>query len=153
MLYNFGTEGVSYNMVAGKPAYTDLVMKNPDKLTIPQAMTKYSRGNTNGPFVQDNGYIEQYYSIPQQKEALKAWSDHNKSSTQVPLITPTEAESSEAARLQTDITTYAREMQYKFIMGVEPLDNFDKYLSQMKKLNIDKWLQLKQQALDRYNKR
>lgn len=153
LLYNFGKEGVSYTMVNGKPTYTDLVMKNPDKLTQAQAMTKYSRGNTNGPFVQDNGYIEQYYSMQQQKDSLKAWADQEKIKTQVPLITPTEAESSETAKLQTDITTYAREMQYKFIMGVEPLENFDKYLAQLKKMNIDKLLQLKQQALDRYNKR
>lgn len=153
LLYNFGTDGVSYNMVSGKPTYTDLIMKNPDKLSIPQAMTKYSRGNTNGPFVQDKGYIEQYYSLPQQKEALKAWSDQDKNSTQVPLITPTEAESSEAAKLQTEITTYVREMQYKFVMGKEPIENFDKYMEQLKKLNLEKLLQLKQQAYDRYSKR
>ncbi len=152
LLYNFGTEGVSYNMVNGKPTYSDLVMKNPDKLSVAQAMSNYTRANVSGPFVQDKGYLEQYYELQQQKEAVKIWSDHNKPPF-LPIVTPTDEESSESAKLMNDISTYIQEMKYKFIMGVTPIEDYDKYLNQLKKMNIDRVIQLKQNALDRFNKR
>ncbi|MDB5083291.1 MAG: transporter substrate-binding protein, partial [Bacilli bacterium] len=39
MFFNFGTEGVSYNMVNGYPTYSDLIMKNPQNLSPAQAMS------------------------------------------------------------------------------------------------------------------
>lgn len=65
--FNFGTEGVSYKMDNGYPKYTDLIMNNPEKLSLAQAMGLYIRGNTSGPFVQDTRYLEQYYTMKQQK--------------------------------------------------------------------------------------
>ncbi|MDQ1911561.1 hypothetical protein RAC89_14110 [Paenibacillus sp. GD4] len=44
-------------------------------------------------------------------------------------------------------------MLFKFIMGVEPVENFDKYRERLKKMNIEKAISMKQAALDRYNKR
>lgn len=153
LIYNFGTEGKSYTMVNGVPTYTDEVMKNPDKLTVAQAMSKYARGNVNGPFAQSVGYIQQYYELSQQKEALKVWSDHDKANSVLPLVTPTDAESNETAKIMNDIQTYVQEMQYKFIMGQIPMSDFDKYVDQLKKMNIEKAIALKQQSLDRFNKR
>jgi len=153
LLYNYGIEGTSYKMVNGVPTYSDTVMKNPDKLTVAQAMTKYARGNTSGPFLQDKGYIQQYYELQQQKDALKAWADHDKVNNLIPLITPTDAESSDFAKIMNDIMTYVQEMQYKMIMGTEPISNFDKFQDQLKKMNIDKAIQIRQAELDRLNKR
>ena len=73
MFYNFGQEGVSYKMENGYPKYTDLLMKNPEKLAPAQAMSLYIRGNSGGPFVQDKRYIEQYLALPEQQEAIKIW--------------------------------------------------------------------------------
>jgi ABC-type sugar transport system, periplasmic component len=151
LFYNFGTEGVSYTMVNGTPKYTDTVMKNPDKLTVAQAIAKYARGNMSGPFPQDPGYIEQYYEKQQQKDALKLWSDRDM--TVMPLLTPTDEESSETAKILNDVGTYNMEMSVKFIMGTEPLSNFDNYVANLKKMNIDRAITLKQQAYDRFNKR
>ena len=39
-----------------------------------QAISRYARGNFNGPFVQDVRYITQYYELPEQKDALAALS-------------------------------------------------------------------------------
>src|SRR5258708_7020863 len=72
LLYNFGIEGQSYTMVNGQPTYTELVMRDP-KLPSAQAISRYARGNFNGPFVQDVRYVQQYYELPEQKDALTAW--------------------------------------------------------------------------------
>jgi putative aldouronate transport system substrate-binding protein len=154
MLYNFGIEGLSYQKDStGYPKYTDLIMKNPDKLPISNAMSRYIRGSYNGPFVQDKRYIEQYMVLPEQKDALNNWAKTDSAKYTLSRITLTPEESSEAASINNEINTYVNEMYLKFIMGAEPIENFDKYTAQLKKLGIDRYLQIQQTALDRYNKR
>lgn len=153
LLYNFGIEGVSYKMVDKNPVYTELIMKNPEGLALTQVMSKYMRGHTNGPFAQDKRYLEQYYELPEQKEAIKVWSKQEWLKYMMPPVTPTPKESEELAKIMNDINTYTEEMTLKFIMGVEPLDKFDAYVAQIKKLGIDRATQIYQAALDRYNKR
>lgn len=41
-------------------------------------------------------------------------------------------------------------MVTKFIMGVEPLDKFDEYVNEMKKMKIEDAIAIYQKALDRY---
>jgi putative aldouronate transport system substrate-binding protein len=153
LLYNFGIEGKSYTMVNGVPTYTDWVLKNPDKLAPTLAMSHYLRGHTNGPFIQMLGYLEQYYSLPEQKEANKNWTRHRQPEFNLPPVTPTVEESSQIAKTVTDIRTYADEMQIKFIMGTEPLSKFDDYVAQINKLGLDRTLAIWQAALERYNAR
>lgn len=151
LLFNFGREGVSYNMVDGKPIYSELVMNNPDGLSVAQAMSHNARGNASGPFVQDPGYIEQYYATEQQKNALVQWSaGGDYQSTLVPPISFTEAESSEYAAVFTDIATYVSEMSVKFVMGSESMDNYDKFIAQLESMGIARCIELQQAAVDRF---
>jgi len=153
MLFNFGIEGTSYTMENGNPKYTDTIMKNPKGLSITAAMSMYIRGHISGPFVQDEREGEQYYQLPQQKEALKQWTKSDMGKYMVPAISPTETESADEAKMMTDITTYVTEMNTKFILGTESMDKFDSYVENVKKLGIDQVLKHKQDELDRYNKR
>ena len=70
MLFNFGKEGESYEMKDGNPVYTDLILHNPDGLSVSDSMKKYLLAMNSGPFVQDEKYIEQYYQYQQQKDAV-----------------------------------------------------------------------------------
>lgn len=153
LLFNFGVKGVSYNIIDGKPIYSDLVMKNPDKLSIAQAMSKYSVAPLSGPFVQDVGYIQQYYTEPQQKNALKKWSTKDELTSVEPPITLTVAEAQEFARIMVDINTYVDEMKAKFILGTEPLANLDKFQQTVKGMGIARAIDIRQAALNRYNAR
>lgn len=153
MFFNFGTAGVSYNMTNGYPKYTDLIMNNPDKLAPAQAMSMYFRSNYNGPFVQDKRYIEQYLALPEQREAVGVWQKTEMQKYQLPPITPTQEESSEYAKIMTDIDTLVDEMTLKLILGTESLDTFDKYVDKMKSLKLDRAIEIQKAALDRYNKR
>jgi putative aldouronate transport system substrate-binding protein len=153
MLYNFGTENVSYKMVNGYPTYQDVIMKNPDKLSIGDAMAKYTRASYDGPFIQRKEYLEQFMVLPQQKETLKIWSKADTYGNQYPVATLTPEESAEASKIEGDINTYVNEMRLKFIMGTEPLANIDKFQAQLKTMKIDRVIELRQAAVDRYNKR
>ncbi|MBO9605622.1 MAG: extracellular solute-binding protein [Paenibacillaceae bacterium] len=153
MYFNFGAEGVSYKMENGYPKYTDLLMKNPDKLAPAQAMSMYIRANYNGPYVQDKRYIEQYLALPTQRDAVTTWQKTDVDKHQLPPITPTPEESSEFAKIMTDVNTLVDEMTLKIILGTESLDNFDQYVSKLKSLKIDRAIEIQKAALDRYNKR
>lgn len=153
MTFNFGAEGVSYKMDNGYPRYTDLLMKNPDKLAPAQAMGLYIRGNYNGPFVQDKRYIEQYLALQTQRDAVSTWQKTDVDKHQLPPITPTPEESTEFAKIMNDVNTLVDEMTLKIILGAEPVDSFDTYVSKMKSLKIDRALAIEKAALDRYNKR
>lgn len=154
MLFNFGIEDVSYNMVNNYPTYTDLILKNPDKTMSPSIiMTKYIRGNYGGIFMQRKEYMVQYVNLPQQQNAIKVWANTNVDKHLMPRVTLTPEESASAAKIQTDVNTYNSEMFMKFIMGVEPMENWDKYVAQLKKLNVDKLVEINQAAVERYNKR
>jgi putative aldouronate transport system substrate-binding protein len=152
MLYNFGIKGESYNIVDGYPAYTDIILKNPE-LSIGHAMGQYIRANQNGPFVQAREYIEQYYQLPQQKKALEVWMDTDAAKYKIPMITPTTEESEEMAKIMNDINTLVDEWTNKFIMGVEPLSKFDEYIAQAKSMNIERAIEIQQSALERYASR
>jgi len=152
MLFNFGTLGVSYNMVNGVPTYSDLVMKDP-KRSIAQAMSNYALAPINGPFVQNVGYIQQYYTMPQQKNALTKWSTKDDSTSVEPPITLTTQEASDFARIMIDINTYVDEMKAKFVLGSEPLANLDKFQQTIRSMGIDRAIAIRQAALDRYNRR
>jgi putative aldouronate transport system substrate-binding protein len=152
MLFNFGVEGESYKMVNGYPTYTETVTKNPAGASMGDMMQKYTRTGF-GPTIQDKRYMEQFAALPEQKEALKIWAKTDAAKHILPRLTLTPEESSEAASIINDVNTYVNEMKLKFIMGAEPIENFDKFVEQIKKLGMEKYLGLYQKALDRYSKR
>jgi putative aldouronate transport system substrate-binding protein len=151
--FNFGTEGVSYKMENGYPKYTDLLMKNPDKLAPAQALSLYVRGNYNGPFVQDKRYIEQYLALQTQRDAVTTWSKTDVDKHKLPPITATPEESTELAKIMTDLNTLVDEMTLKIILGTEPVDSFDKYQEKFKSVKLSRALEIKKASLDRFNKR
>ncbi|MFI2857736.1 extracellular solute-binding protein [Paenibacillus sp. JSM ZJ436] len=152
MLFNFGIEGVSYTMENGYPTYTDLMMKNPDKLAPAQALSLYIRGNYFGPFVQDKRYSEQYNVLPSQKDAIQVWKTEAKS-TKLPPITATPEESTELAKIMTDVDTLVNEMTLKIILGSEPLSSYESYMERLSTLNFDRAIEIQEAALERFNKR
>ncbi|MBW4081224.1 extracellular solute-binding protein [Paenibacillus sp. S150] len=153
MYFNFGQEGISYEMKDGAPTYTDLLMNNPDKLSPSQAMSLYIRANYGGPFVQDKRYITQYLTLPEQKSAIEIWAKTDVDNYKLPQITPTPEESSELAQIMNDVNTLVDEMTLKIIIGNESIDAFDSYMDKLKGLGIDRAVEIQQSALDRYNKR
>ncbi|WP_159888136.1 extracellular solute-binding protein [Paenibacillus puerhi] len=153
MFFNFGIEGVSYQLENGYPKYTDLLMKNPDKLAPAQMISQYARGSYNGPFVQDKRYVEQFFALQTQRDAVNVWRKTDASKYNLPQLTPTPEESSEMAKIMNDINTLIDEMTLKILLGSEPVEQFDSYVAKMKSLRLDRAIEIQKAALDRYNKR
>lgn len=152
LLYNFGEEGSSYTVVDGEPVYTDEILNNPE-LSIGHAMGGYIRANANGPFVQDARYIEQYYKLDTQKDALNVWSDTNAKNHTLPPLTPTADESKEQSQIMNEINTYRDEMSLKFMLGNKSFDEWDDYVNTIQEMNIDRVLEIQNAALERYQSR
>jgi putative aldouronate transport system substrate-binding protein len=153
MYFNFGQEGLSYEMKGDLPTYTDLLMNNPEKLSPSQAMSLYIRANYGGPFVQDKRYIKQYLTLPEQQSALEVWTKTDVDKYKIPQVTPTPEEASELAQIMNDVNTLIDEMTLKIILGNEKVDAYDGYMEKLKSLKIDRAIEIQQAALDRYNKR
>lgn len=154
MLYNFGIEGVSYEMINGYPTYTDLIMNNPDGLTKQQAMGGYLRAWTTDGYVQDKRYMEQYSNAPQQQQALSQWTKSDAAKYQYPNVSVADADSAEYSKIMGDIETYTAEMAIRYITGDADLATFEsEYLKTMESMGINRVLEMKQAAYDAYNAR
>ena len=146
-LIYYGVEGDTYNMVDGKPVFTDKILANADGLTTADAMTKYC-SNFPGYYMWDR---ELQGAGSKAISAInEVWGSNADVTYVVPNITMTSEEASEYARIMGDITTYAEEMTTKFILGREPLDNWDNYVQTLKRMGADDAIALKQAALDRF---
>lgn len=153
MLNNFGIEGESYVMKDDYPTYTEIITNNPDGLAMSQSLPLYVRAANEGPFVQDARYIEQYYSLPQQQEALDIWGNNNHENHAMPQITMTEEETDEYTKIMNDISTYRDEMAINFIIGAESFDNYDNYVQTLESMNLNRAVEIKQAAYDRFLQR
>ena len=153
MLYNFGEEGVTYNMVDGQPVYTDFILNNKNGKTIDDQLSYYTHALGKGPFVMDTRYIKFRYNKDQQKQAQINWGDNDVDKYQIPYLTPSAEESKEFATIMNNINTYTSEMYMQFVVGKKPLSEFDSFVSQIKDYGIDRAIEIKQAALDRYNAR
>lgn len=149
-LYNFGEEGTSYELINDEPNYTVLLLKNPDGISVTHAMGGYIRANYNGPFVQDETYVEQYYTLDNQMNAVKIWADTNMEKHIIPPITPTAEESWEQSQIMYDINTYRDEYTIKFIFGMIDFSEWDTYVETIYKMGLDKVLEIQNNALVRY---
>lgn len=68
-----------------------------------------------------------------------------------PSVFLTEEEQAEVTRLKSDLDTYVKQMEAKFVTGQEPLANWDAYAGQLKKMGSDKIAGIYQAAYDRWN--
>jgi putative aldouronate transport system substrate-binding protein len=148
-----GIEGVHYTNKNGALTFTDYVLKNPNGLSPKQACGTFSIGQSVGPYI----------LVKEQPEALDdAAVKETKQKLIIPYIEESkkyvlpnlafEAKDDETRRaVMADVQTYVDEMIIKFILGQEPIENWDKYVQKVKGMGIDKVVQVYQKAFDTYN--
>ena len=154
-LLNYGIEGHTYTINDGQIQYTDLIINNPDDLSVEQAMLKYLF-----PLSALNGYntdesFAKFYIYPQQKNALSLWTvnpgDTNPSC--LPTVSLTREEDRELSTIMKSISIYRDEMFAIYTLGVESLESFDKYVGNVNEMGINRAIDILQTALNRYNHR
>lgn len=152
MLYNFGKEGESYEMIDGVPTYTDIITdttKN-DGQPMSYMIATYARANYFGPMIQAEGYMRQYAKLDVQKEAIEVWSENVDTDYALPYVTLTAEENSEYSTIMNDVNTYMEESVYKFVTGVTSLDELPNYYAELERMGIERAIEINQAAYERY---
>lgn len=153
MMMNYGKEGVTYNMVDGKPILTDLLLNNPEGLDKTAAFNKYIAAfPSNFPMFQEWGYYEQFLSDAG-KQSVETWISDVDTSGIMPKISLTNEEQQLVTRNMAQITTMIEETYNKLVIGTESLDNLDSIREKLNEMGMQEVIAAYQAAYERYQSR
>ncbi len=153
-MMNWGFEGETYTKEAdGTKKFTDLIQKNPEGKTPYEAICKYMTNTGFAGIIQYAAANELESNLSDELKQVKADSvkyalEADKGMLLRPLKYTVE-ESDEKASKEADITSYVAEMTGKFIIGAEPLSNFDQFIETLKTMGIEDVIKIRQDAYDR----
>ena len=151
IITNFGKEGENYEMVDGKPQWTDFVTSNPNGLTQGVVRQAYLMYTVHGICTNDNevGMLDEIA-----QEAVATWTSSSDRAYLMPTVSYTTEESGERATLLSDIDTYNEEVQLKMVIGELDIETYwETYQNDLKNMGIEKVIAITQDALDRFNAR
>ena len=156
MLSSLGIEGETYvNNGDGTYSITEeLKAKVADGTypTVSEAVYTHSIGAASFGLYNWEMY-DAIYEGNKATDAYDVWENTQYDLLLPPCMTMTEEESQEYASLYSSILTLVQENTVKFIMGTKSMDEYDSFLEQLHTFGIDRCIELKQAALDRYNAR
>ena len=90
------------------------------------------------------------YAYDVQKKSLDVWATPDAPIKDMPPQTMTNEEVQEYNSIMTDIQTYLDEFKLKFILGTESLENFPQFVENIKNMNIDRAIEIRQAEYNRY---
>lgn len=154
LLQNYGIEngGLAYDE-NGNPTFSELVIANPDGLSVSQAQCVYAMAPSR--LTGDYDWNRELSIVPEKdKAAYDVWGAVSDDYIMPAGLTHTGDESKELASITTDITTFVNESTNQFITGVKDINTeWDSYVSTIQGMNIERAVEIKQAALDRFNAR
>lgn len=151
LLANYGIENETFTYTTeGKPKVTDKISNNP----------KYSMGQAQAFYLLPPGRLGGLYDWtreldavpPEDLQAYDVWSKGDDAYILPKFLSYTSEESRERSRIVSGITKYMNDMTVKFITGVADINiQWDSYVNELKKMELDRAVEITQQALDRFN--
>ena len=150
---NYGIEGTSFEYDAeGNPQYTDLIANNPD-YTFQQIALLYCWADIPTIVDRDRSFKATY--TQDSLDAIELYGKNTDGAYEMPTrLSFTAAESDEYASTIGDIETRADEQIVRFVIGELNFDSdWDDFVQELKDMGLERCVELKQAALDRYYKR
>ena len=150
---NYGIEGTSFEYDAeGNPQYTDLIANNPD-YTFQQIALLYCWADI--PTIVDRDRSFQATYTQDSLDAIELYGKNTDGAYEMPTrLSFTAAESDEYASTIGDIEARADEQIVRFVIGELNLDSdWDDFVQELKDMGLERCVELKQDALDRYDQR
>lgn len=151
--WNFGTEGKSYELKDNQPVFTEEITKN--SLGTIEALKKYTGNVDSGIGIQKQEVVNARMT-PAALKAETDWYNQNDEAiaTAYPLLVSyTTDESKELASITDTLNTFVSENCSKFMTGERSVDEIDDFVQEMKNQGLDRLLEIKQAAYDRYEAR
>lgn len=156
MLSSLGIEGETYvNNGDGTYSITDsLKAKVADGTypTVSEAVYTHSLGAASFGLYNWEMF-DAVYEGNKATDAYDVWENTKYDLMLPPTMTMTEEESQEYASLYTSIQTLVQENTVKLIMGTMSMDQYDSFVENLHTFGIDRCIELKQAAFDRYKAR
>lgn len=150
LYWNFGIEGESYEMVDGEPTYTDTVLEH--ELGPGEGTALYTGNAGYGLGIQSLSGNQQR-GEPASNEAALAWYDDNDEALErlIPMsVTMTSEESREASNIANTVNLYVQEQALGFMTGERSLDEFDNFVQELNDQGLDRLIEIRQGAYERY---
>ena len=150
-LCNWGIEGLNYNVVDGQKVYNDLMLKN-ERFT-PEQASYYYKMHLGAKLAEPDVICHANLLASEGARASRMrWADcdYIDKAYVLPTLAYTTEQNSRRTEIMTEINTYMNEMVLKFIIGTEPLSNYDAYVANVKSMGIDEAIQIVQDAYDAY---
>ena len=158
VLQLFGIEGDTFNIesIDGKERYiyTDKILKYEENgfTSLSSAMYHYMFPCNAPGYNQHSDYLYNYYQMPRQKEAIITWNVavENAISHRLPTLSYTEEETSEITDIKEIAEPTLEVALCDIILGKKSIDTFDAAIAQARADGYDRWLEIVQDAYDRY---
>lgn len=145
-MVQWGVEGISYELDSeGKPHLTDWALNNPDGLDVNSAVRSIGAFTPTLP-LEPLEFMESKLS-GKTVDNLKIIQPNAQDPLILLPLTATEQET--VSDVGADLRTYADEMIQKFIIGSEPLSNWDKYVETINNMRLDELQAVYQAQYDR----
>ncbi len=146
--WNFGTEGVSYELdEEGEPVWTDLIKNDPDGMTT--AMMKYARANYNMLSVQTERFWRYMYG-DESDQALTVWLDGSEAQKHYVRTRFTDDELKDYNDLWAPISTHISEVAVQYMTGDISLDSYDDFVKELSAMGVEEARNIMQAGYDRY---
>ena len=151
LIVNYGgLEGETFNYDEnGHPVLGDLVLNNPD-MVFNHALSFYCAKNYVGYY--EYSRVSDIFTDAQ-REATEIWAKADSSYGYPVNAYMTAEETTTYAQYSSDLTTYISEHLIKFIIGDEPLSDFEEFRQTLLTMGIEDVIAVKQAAYDRYSSR
>ena len=148
-LANYGVAGEGFDEASG--GFSELILNNPDGLNYRDCLSQYTV--TCVPYYNHvNRDMATYNSDVVEASAI--WSSNRDDAYNYPgMATLDSDESAEFAQLYSDLGTVVSEQLPEFVMGVKDMSEWDGFVQTLKDMKIERCIELKQSALDRYLER
>lgn len=154
-LANYGPEGLTFNYDEnGEKIFTDVILNNEDGLSAGDAVASYAMIPEKIPSYYD--WTRELQFVPEKDvRSYDVWGseDHLEDWVMPANVSLTSDESVELASMYADIQTYYQEASCQFITGVLDIENdadWENYVNVIEGMGIERCVEIRQAALDRY---
>lgn len=151
-LWNFGVEGIHYNVVEGVPVFTDYVIKNEDGDNPLKVLrndgAQLGRMAAHQDYDYEKGWLNKVAI-----SGYEMYQNNGYATDPMPKLKYTDEELKEVSRIMSRVKLYQDEMTQKWVMGVADVNkDYDEFTKRIENLGIGEVLKISQRAYDRVYK-
>jgi len=142
-VFNFGIEGVSYELVDDQPVFRETLKTAPEGFT-----TALRRFVVAGPYRKDPAQFTQSLVLPEQRRAVELWSRTKAEDHRLPFFYPSSELSAELEGIMGRVQPYEEDMVVRFITGDVPIAYVEDFQDTLRRMGIERAIEIMQISLD-----